>query len=61
MRHALPLTWYDPAMQWPPTILQTYPPAPYTTCVQELACGAWVFPGADGSWLCARRQPGGAA
>ncbi|PSC70853.1 pentatricopeptide repeat [Micractinium conductrix] len=36
-------------------------PAPYTTCVQELACGSWVFPGADGSWLCAKRGGGGAA
>ena len=32
-------------------------PAPYTTCVQQLDCGAWVFPGADGTWLCARQQP----
>ncbi|KAL4448170.1 hypothetical protein ABPG75_005389 [Micractinium tetrahymenae] len=29
-------------------------PAPYTTCVQQLECGSWVFPGADGSWLCAK-------
>ncbi|KAL4853023.1 Proteinaceous RNase P 2 [Chlorella vulgaris] len=34
-------------------------PAPYTTCTQQLACGSWVFPGSDGSWLCARRVPSG--
>eukprot|EP00887_Chlorella_sp_A99_P004138 scaffold23.g4138.t1 len=30
-----------------------YPP-PYTTCTQRLECGAWIFPAADGSWLCAK-------
>ena len=44
-----------------PSLLQLDYPAPYTTCVQELACGSWVFPGADGSWLCAKRGGGGAA
>ena len=31
-----------------------YPP-PFTTCVQELECGSWVFPAEEGPWLCARR------
>lgn len=37
--------------------LQFEYPAPFTTCVQELACGSWVFPAAEGPWLCARRVP----
>ncbi|EFN56261.1 hypothetical protein CHLNCDRAFT_145111 [Chlorella variabilis] len=41
-------------------IFQLDYPAPYTTCAQELECGSWVFPGADGSWLCARRASGAA-
>jgi proteinaceous RNase P len=38
-----------------PTGLELHYPAPFTTCTQHLDSGAWVFPGADGSWLCARR------
>lgn len=34
-------------------------PPPYTTCVQWLDCGSWVFPVADGGWFCARKQTGG--
>jgi len=34
-------------------------PPPYTTCVQRLDCGSWVFPVADGGWFCARKQIGG--
>lgn len=41
--------------------LQLDYPAPYTTCVQELECGSWVFPSADGSWLCAKRAASAAA
>ncbi|KAK9829084.1 hypothetical protein WJX72_003811 [[Myrmecia] bisecta] len=36
-----------------------YPP-PYTTCIQHLATGSWMFPAAaDHSWLCARPQSQG--
>ncbi|GAB4817091.1 hypothetical protein N2152v2_004137 [Parachlorella kessleri] len=37
-----------------------YPP-PFTTCVQELDCGSWVFPAEEGPWLCARRVPAAAS
>ena len=37
-----------------------YPP-PFTTCVQELDSGSWVFPAEEGPWLCARRVPAAAA
>ena len=30
-------------------------PSPYTPCAQQLpGSGAWMLPGADGAWLCAR-------
>jgi hypothetical protein len=37
-----------------PALLQFEYPASFTTCVQELENGSWVFPGHDGSWLCAK-------
>lgn len=37
-----------------PTKLCFEYPAPYTTCVQQLESGAWMLPGSDGRWLCAR-------
>jgi hypothetical protein len=31
----------------------TYPPA-HSTATQQLPSGAWLLPGADGTWLAAR-------
>jgi proteinaceous RNase P len=43
---------FTPDASAPPVL--TYP-APYTSCVQQLPNGAWMFPRADGGpWLCAK-------
>lgn len=62
--HAPPLStpcWEVPApshiLPCPAACPQFEYPAPFTTCVQELACGSWVLPAAEGPWLLGQRVP----
>jgi proteinaceous RNase P len=53
-RHQVKYTFLWPEYEAPPMVSCTYPP-PFTTCLQQLSCGSWVFPVAgEKEWLCVR-------
>jgi len=39
-----------------PSSLTIESPPPFTTCIQQMKSGGWVFPCVDGTWVCVQPE-----